>query len=437
MNKRLYSFLLILVGFSFIFLVGCEDDEATFPNQTNLGTAKNAGTVQTVTINSQYTGEEKSVKVYLPYDYDATAADGYPVVYFLHGFGGDENTWLSTYQLDKVADVLIADGKIQPMILVMPNAKNALGGSFYTNSVDLTSPIFPSGGFGYYEYYIMQEVIGTVEAMFNINPDKRAIEGHSMGGYGAMKLAMLYPDKFKSVASHSGPLDYNELIFNENSNFLPRIAMENIDPATGNPLPVIDLAKAAASPTTHPLTMTMFGLSSAFAPHFNTAGTYDSFMYSTYGVGSADDVNQFMVSATPVTDMGTPNDPSDDVFPGVDLPVRITTPGQMADTVTAPFMKYLANDCYAMLATGKKPTQEDLDVEGFQALNIYMDCGEQDDYDPMDDGAGFGIIYTNNTFDALMTQMGISHRYEKYTGAHSSDVYYRIEIALKEHDKVF
>jgi enterochelin esterase-like enzyme len=84
-----------------------------------------------------------------------------------------------------------------------------------------------------------------------------------------------------------------------------------------------------------------------------------------------------------------------------------------------------------MLETGKSYDGSDLDLADFKKLKIYMDCGNQDDFDPMDDGAGFGIIATNLDFDNLLTQKGIEHKFERYTGAHSSDVYYRIEVALK------
>ena len=435
MKNRFHIVSAVLLILSMTFFWGCEEEQPSFPNQYNTGLAKVKGTVEQVTINSVYVGEAKTANIYLPAGYDPTADKTYPVVYMLHGIFSDEDYWLNTYYLKELADQLIADGKIQPMIMVMPNAKNAMGGSFYTNSIDLNHPHNPPWGFGFYEYYLMQEVIPTVEAMYKIDPDKRALQGKSMGGYGAMKLALLYPQMFKSIAAHSGPIAFDALIFSEGSNLLPRLAMEQVD-AAGNPLPIISLSDAVANPATHVLTLMSFGLASAFTPHFASAGTFDSYLYSI-GVPGIDPttVYQYMVSSTPVDTAGP--GPEDDIYPGVDLPFRIAQPGVTADTVTESYTKFLMHDCYTMLATGKAPDQSPLDIDAFKKLNIYFDCGIQDDTNPIDDGMGLNIIPTNDAFNELLNQMGIKHRYERYTGDHMSDVYYRVEIGLKEHDKVF
>ncbi len=425
--KKITLILLASFLLASLFLGGCGKEQATFPGQDLKGNALHKGTIETVEIQSQFVGATKKVKVYLPYGYDPNGSKKYPVIYFLHGFGQDENAWLH-HQLDKVADELIQDGTIQPMIFVMPNASNALGGSFYTNSID-TDPsrnpnLNPRMGFGFYEYYLIKEVIPTIEAKYKIDGNKRAIEGHSMGGYGAMKLAMLYPTLFKSVAAHSGPLSFHELFWGQGSNLLQRIATENDT--------LIDPGKVAADPYHHVITITMFSLASAFSPHFGPAMSFDYVKYLKFPKFLApkpETIYQFPVSTTPVDTMGPGI--ADDIYPGLDLPVRITQPGVTADTVASVVAKWMRHDCYNMLETGKSYDGTDLDLADFKKMKIYMDCGNQDDFDPMDDGAGFGIIGTNIAFDQLLTQKGIDHIFNRYTGAHSSDVYYRIEVALK------
>lgn len=429
---------LIVTGIFLILslaLSGCAEKQPTFPEQDLRGNAKEKGRIETLTIQSVFTGEEKKINVYLPYEYDKESSKKYPVIYLLHGFGGDENSWFDGLKIDKVVDVLIAEGKIEPVILVAPNARNALGGSFYTNSVDIDPTrnpnMNPKMGFGLYETYIVQEVLQTVEDRYRIDTYKRGIMGHSMGGYGAMKLALLYPQLFRSVVSHSGPLAFQELIFNAKSNLLARLAMEN------GSKPIFDLAAAAADPAKHPLTLIMFAMGAAFSPHFGPAASFDSFLFTQFPQMNipASQVHQYIVSPTPVDTLGP--GPLDDIFAGVDLATRITQPGQMADTSRTTFLKWLAHDCYTILATEKKPDQSPIDIVSFKNMNIYFDCGEQDDFDPMDDGAGFGIIYTNRAFHELMVQKGISHTFESYPGAHSSDVYYRIEKAMQVHMKAF
>ena len=430
--KKIALLVLALTVMASLLIVSCGKKQATFPDQDLKGNALHPGTIETVTIQSQYVGEAKKVNVYLPYGYDPNGTKEYPVIYFLHGFGGNENSWFEGYSLNKIADLLIENGIIQPMILVCPNANNALGGSFYTNSID-TNPkrnptLNPKMGFGFYEYYFIKEVIPTIEAKYKIDPNKRGIEGHSMGGYGAMKLAMLYPTMFKSVAAHSGPLAFRELFWGTGSNLFQRIAAENDT--------IISLQNAAADPMHHVLTVTMMGMAGAFSPHFGPGLGFDYVQYLKYPAfmkPKPSTIYQFPVSETPVDTVGP--GPMDDIYPGVDLPVRIAQPKVMADTVTSVLNKWLTQDTYTMLQTGKSYDGSDLDLAAFKKLKIYMDCGNQDTFDPMNDGVGFGIIVEDIAFDQLLTSKGIDHTFNRYTGSHSSDVYYRIEVALKFQNK--
>lgn len=140
---------------------------------------------------------ERTINVYLPPSYDITAKR-YPVVYFLPGF---EDTTMGVSLPGRI-DALIQAGTIQEMIIVVVPGNNQLGGSFYVNS--------PATG--NWEDFVVQEVVGYVDSHYRTiaQTGSRGISGHSMGGFGALNLAMLHPDVFGAVYSFSpGLFDEN------------------------------------------------------------------------------------------------------------------------------------------------------------------------------------------------------------------------------------
>lgn len=140
---------------------------------------------------------EKTISVYLPPSYDSAQAR-YPVVYFLPGYGGG---W---YPFEDQMNRLIASGGVKEMIVVTVPGQHRFGGSFYVNS-----PVT-----GNWEDLIVVDIVGYVDAHYRTLPQSasRGIGGHSMGGYGALNLAMLHPDVFGAVYSLSpGLFDPNGL----------------------------------------------------------------------------------------------------------------------------------------------------------------------------------------------------------------------------------
>jgi S-formylglutathione hydrolase len=139
----------------------------------------------------------RAVTVYLPPGYDQEPGRRYPVVYWLHGFKAKNR--LSTeqaqpgrgWQLQDLADDLINRGTIQPLIIVMPDAANAYGGSFYLNS-EVT---------GNWEDFICRDLVGHIDRTYRTIPEAgaRGIAGHSMGGYGALMLGLRHPEIFRAV----------------------------------------------------------------------------------------------------------------------------------------------------------------------------------------------------------------------------------------------
>ena len=143
---------------------------------------------------------EQVIYVYLPPSYN-TSTKRYPVVYYLPGYGDRS---MIGFVLPVDMDALIAAGAVNEMILVVPHGVNVLGGSFYVNS-----PVT-----GNWEDYIVRDVVGYVDGHFRTlaQAESRGISGHSMGGYGALNLAMLHPEVFGAVYSFSpGLFDENGL----------------------------------------------------------------------------------------------------------------------------------------------------------------------------------------------------------------------------------
>ncbi|WP_167611709.1 alpha/beta hydrolase [Maribellus sediminis] len=129
----------------------------------------------------------RAVSVYLPPGYE-NSDQRYPVIYFLHGFTGDNK--MMDY-MSGLLDYAIAKHKIRPFILVIPDEKTTYDGSFYSNS----------GIFGNWEDFTAFDLVNYMDENFRTiaNAASRGITGHSMGGYGALKIAMHYPDIFSSV----------------------------------------------------------------------------------------------------------------------------------------------------------------------------------------------------------------------------------------------
>ncbi|WP_198512305.1 alpha/beta hydrolase family protein [Flavobacterium sp. 1] len=137
---------------------------------------------------------DRSICVYLPPSYKQSSKKRYPVVYFLHGFTDNDTKW---YGLEKhwidlpaILDSLNSNGH-QEMIFVTADAKTRFGGSMYSNSATT----------GNWEDYISTELVNYVDSHYRTfaKPSARGIAGHSMGGYGALRIALKHPEVFSSL----------------------------------------------------------------------------------------------------------------------------------------------------------------------------------------------------------------------------------------------
>lgn len=136
-----------------------------------------------LTIDSQILGRQMKYSVYLPEGYDGQTT--LPVLYMLHGYGDDQNSWLDKGDLAVLTSTAITNGEVGKMVVVTLDAMQ----TFYCNGVQ--------DGLAYEDYFF-NELVPTVEAMLNVGKDKakRAVGGLSMGGYGTLYYAAKHRDMF-------------------------------------------------------------------------------------------------------------------------------------------------------------------------------------------------------------------------------------------------
>ena len=161
-------------------------------------------------------GVTKRIGVWLPPSYASAHTRRYPVAYYLHGMWGSERDWADQGRIAHVADSLIELG-MPEMIIVLPDGDNGYYTDWATpgNGVECRrAPPVPEPAADYcvdtprYERYLATDVVTWVDSAFRTLPsaDHRAIAGLSMGGYGAVSLALRHPDVWSAAASHSGVL---------------------------------------------------------------------------------------------------------------------------------------------------------------------------------------------------------------------------------------
>jgi S-formylglutathione hydrolase FrmB len=151
--------------------------------------------VEYKSFDSKALGNPIRYGLYLPPSYSNSPAKKYPVLYFLHGLNENETRWAVRGMGDVMLDRMVAEGKIGEFIVAIPFGAI----SFYTNTRD---------GSQKWEDMIVSEFIPMIESTYRVNASKatRGISGISMGGYGALKIAMKHPDLFGSVSAHSAVL---------------------------------------------------------------------------------------------------------------------------------------------------------------------------------------------------------------------------------------
>lgn len=316
----------------------------------------------------------------------------YPVLYFLTDFGQDALSFALTYRIKDIADELTAKGEIQPMIIVIADGNNPMGGGFYVNSIG-----------GKYEDYIALDLRQQIDTLFytrivNDSTKKRGISGVGMGGYGAFRVAMDYPQFYGSVSAISAPLaiiDSTLLGYWFKDYLKTRALQEGLSfssPPSSRLVPIPwDKSK--------PATSWLFAMALGFSPH---------------DPGDTDSSSYFKIAGFPI---GGP-------FRGVDLPFFDTT-GTLRPSI---WTKWLNNDIKSLLDVGGSK---------FGALNntkIYFDVGLQDSY---------MLQIANKNFNSFMATQSYTYTYHEFTGYvnfpadHFNFAFDRIVAILKFHSSSF
>jgi enterochelin esterase-like enzyme len=177
---------------------------------SHLGVAAQAAAplerLQKITVHSQALAgnlegdaADRQVTVYLPPGYAASPKKRYPVVYLLHGYTDSDDRWFGRMgkhfvNVPSAVDKAYAAGS-RELIIVMPNAYTRYQGSMYSNSAVT----------GDWESFVAKELVAYIDAHYRTiaRREARGLAGHSMGGYGTVRIGMKYPEVFRSLYAMS------------------------------------------------------------------------------------------------------------------------------------------------------------------------------------------------------------------------------------------
>jgi enterochelin esterase-like enzyme len=360
----------------------------------------------------ELTGEKRAL-IYLPPGYsEEDTFHRYPFVILLHGYGGNYRFWEDFEAISQIADYLISTFEIEPMILVMPDGFNILGGSFYANSVSSDG----QDVFGNFEDYIVRDVVNYVKNHYNVLDSvvHRGIIGISMGGYGALRLGFRHPDIIHAVAGHSGPVAFDEFMVEEGGELVldqwikEALIAENapLDTSGGSTVHI-------PSPLVHPLpdperpiTSMLFAMAGAFSPEIRTFAGDDTLLLDSL-MRNYD----FM----PVLREG-------DLYKGVVLPF---------DSLFR--IKMDVWDKWSREADIVGIAEENKEQIVNEDLRIYFDCGEDDE---------LHLAPQAQRLHEVLEELGIQHTFEVFSGGggfppdrfpagHGTHLYLRIGESLK------
>ena len=354
------------------------------PRETAAQAAAKKGTVEKITVHGDslvgnLAGEpaDRTVFVYLPPSYATDRNRRYPVAYLLHGYGLTGERWMTFAKMSDAADTQMAAGTVKEMILVNPDSWTKNGGSMYSSS--------PTSGD--WESFMADDLVKYIDSHYRTiaTRESRGLGGHSMGGYGTVRIGMKRPDVFSSLYIMSACCLMND----------PTPRAGGPGRAGGGQRGAAAGAGAAAAsgqPAATP------GNAAGQTP---ARGAGDGRAAGAGGRGRGAGAGGFgnVQLAEAQAWSANPGHPPD----FADLPV---VNGEVQPLIR---QKWIANSPLAML------DQHYSNLKKYSAIAI--DVGTMD-----------GLAASNRDLDTAMTQMGIQHTFETYEGDHTNRVPERIEM---------
>lgn len=177
------------------------DDKQVYADPPNSIVARREeiphGKLEMVEYDSKTVGTKRKMNVYTPPDYSKDKK--YPVLYLLHGIGGDEAEWQRFATPDRLFDNLIKDGKAVPLIVVMPN------GRAQKNDRAEGNTFAAAPAFAVFERDLLDDVIPAIESRYSVQADRehRALAGLSMGGGQSLNFGLAHLDTFAWIGGFS------------------------------------------------------------------------------------------------------------------------------------------------------------------------------------------------------------------------------------------
>jgi S-formylglutathione hydrolase len=160
------------------------------------------GTIEKITVhgkslegNLEGDSPDRDVWVYLPPSYAKQSGRRYPVLYFLHGYTAHAESYWKMMAVPETADQAMGGGALKEMILVLPDAFTVYDGSMYSNSPTT----------GDWEDYVCQDLVSYIDSHYRTIAarEARGLAGHSMGGYGTVRIGMKHPEVFSAIYAMS------------------------------------------------------------------------------------------------------------------------------------------------------------------------------------------------------------------------------------------